>query len=91
MCVILFILQRISVTNIILPNNAYDISITCLLLRSVKIWIIYTLLFPFIPLFFKFYFILFMLFCFVLLVRLNEIKKYLAETWQIKMVGYRQA
>ena len=91
MCVILFILQRISVTNIILPNNAYDINITCLLLRSVKIWIIYTLLFPFFPLFFQFYFILFMLFCFVLLVRLNEIKKYLAETWQIKMVGYRQA
>ena len=32
----LFILQRISITNIILSNNAYDINIACLLLRTVK-------------------------------------------------------
>ena len=34
MCELLFILQCISVTNIILSNNVYDISIVCLLLRS---------------------------------------------------------
>ena len=53
-CVILFILQRISVTNIILCNNAYDLNITCLLLRSVKICIIYTRAFSFFPSFFFF-------------------------------------
>ena len=42
MCELLFILQRISVTNTILSNNVYDISIVCLLLRSLKFWIIYT-------------------------------------------------
>ena len=40
-CVILFILQHISITNIILSNSAYDVSIACLLSRSVKFWIIY--------------------------------------------------
>ena len=36
MCELLFILQHISVTNIILSNNVYDISIVCLLLRSLE-------------------------------------------------------
>ena len=31
-----FILQHISITNIILSNNSYDINIDCLLLRSIK-------------------------------------------------------
>ena len=39
---LLFILQRISVTNIKLSNNDYDISIVCLLLRALKFFIIYT-------------------------------------------------
>ena len=39
MGVTLFILQLISVTNIILSNNVYDISIACLLLHSLKFWI----------------------------------------------------
>ena len=35
-CVIVLILQLISITNIILFNNAYDINIACLLLRPLK-------------------------------------------------------
>ena len=42
MCELLFIWQRISVTNIILSNNVDEISNVCLLLRSVKLRIIYT-------------------------------------------------
>ena len=86
MCVILLILQRISITNIILSNNAYGINIACLLLRrSVQFWVIYTWwLFPFFP-FFLYLFMLFCcLFCFVLLVPLNGIKKYLARPDQSK-------
>ena len=49
MCVILFILQRISVTNIILSDNVYDINIACLSLRSRKFSIIYKRLFSFFP------------------------------------------
>ena len=37
MCVVLIILQYISINNIILFNNTYDINIDCLLLRSVKV------------------------------------------------------
>ena len=47
MCELLFILQRISVTNIIISNNVYDISTVCLLLRSLKFLIIYTWSFSF--------------------------------------------
>ena len=36
MCVMLFILQRIFMTNIILSNNEYDVNIACLLMSSVK-------------------------------------------------------
>ena len=36
MSVILFILQRIFMTNIILSNNEYDASIACLLMSAVK-------------------------------------------------------
>ena len=39
MCVILFILQPLSIASVILSINARDITITCLLLRSVKFWI----------------------------------------------------
>ena len=35
-CELLFILQHIFVTNIILSSNVYDSSIVCLLLRSLK-------------------------------------------------------
>ena len=36
MCELLFILQRISVTNIILSKNVYDTNVVCLLLCSLK-------------------------------------------------------
>ena len=50
------------VTNIILSNNVYDISIVCLLLRSLKFWIIYIWSFSFFFLLFIFIFNMFM-FC----------------------------
>ena len=58
MCELLFILQHISVTNIILSNNVYDLSIVYLLLRSLKFWIIYTWSFSF---FFFFSFLIFLI------------------------------
>ena len=83
MCELLFILQRISVTNIILSNNVYNISTVHLLLRSLKFGIIYTWSF-------SFFFLLlikkklknYVGFCCCFLVGLpvplNGIKKYLA-------------
>ena len=46
MCVLLFILQHIFVTSIVL-SNVYDHNIACLLLRSLKFGIIYTCSFSF--------------------------------------------
>ena len=40
MCVILLILQPLSITNIILSNNARDITIASVLLRPVKLLIV---------------------------------------------------
>ena len=57
MCELLFILLHISVTNIILSNNVYDISIVCLLLRSLKFGIIFIWSFSFFFLLFIFYLI----------------------------------
>ena len=37
MCVILLILQPLSITNIIMSNNARDITITSVFLRPVKL------------------------------------------------------
>ena len=42
MWVILFILKRNFITNIILCNNAYDLNIAGVFLRTLKFWLIYT-------------------------------------------------
>ena len=85
MCEPQFILQRISVTKIILSNNVYDISIVCLLLRSpFESFIHGHFLSFFLFIFYLFIYLIcsyFVVCCFVwfgLLVPLNEIKKYLA-------------
>ena len=54
MCVILLILQPLSITNIILSNNARDITIASVLLRPVKLLIVVILCNLFF--FFLFYF-----------------------------------
>ena len=79
MCELLFILQRISVTNIILSNTVYDISIVRLLLRSLKFCRNHL----YMVIFFLFLLLIFYLFYLIiiyigLLVPLNGIKKYLA-------------
>ena len=68
MCVMLFILQRISVTNIILSNNVCDVSIACLLLRSVILNHLYMVIF-----FRSFIFYLFVVvFCFACSFKWNK-------------------
>ena len=84
MCELLFILQRISVTSIILSNNVYDqycLSVVALSLILNHLYMDICFVFVVVLFYFLFFskfnvFILLLLFC--LLVLLNGIKKYLA-------------
>ena len=91
MCELLFILQCISVTNIILSNNVYDTNIVCCcaLLNFESFTHGHFLFFFFFFSFFKYVFVFVVVFVvwFGFLVPLNEIKKYLAWPDKINRNG----
>ena len=71
---ILFILQHISITNIILSNNVYNINTACLLLHSYFLTHLYMVIFC-LSFFLFFFFNHFFVFVVVFVVPLNATKK----------------